>query len=413
MPLRPCASRLRLAVIALLLVSACSSSETITLAAADLSAYADTDAIVVVDRHRSHLAPPSSLIRDKGKGATNAMGDWAGGLSGGGGDGLAALAGLAIFVVGLPVAAAIGAGSVHSEQEIAAADTAFRAVAADTALLATLGARVADQLRVGVPGHWRCAAAVSDDGDPCPDVARPASLVVEAQYMATATGRYSPEVTLTAMAEARLMRAGAAPAVMRWRYDSEPRPYFELTSHDGAQLRAAVGRMLDALAAAIARDLLLDPKPQEIEVALSGRTGRTGMPVEPPRGVARRMAPNEPLPYAFATAGKAIITTRAHRWGLDSCVIAAIDDRPPARWLDMQRPEDRIRIAPVDPGAHRLTLSCPRIGPENWERRELEVEVEASQVYCTDGAMFAPTDTAFRCPTAAEVAAAENPGAAE
>jgi len=166
---------MRLTVIAALLVSACSSSERITLPAAELTAYADTDAVVVMSAHHSHLAPPGGILHDKGKDATTAMGDWTGELRGAGGDPLT----LAIFILGLPVAAAIGAGLVHSEQEIAAADTALRDVAADEALFASLGERVAKRLRAAVPARWRCADTIAPEGhDPCPEAMRPASLAV-------------------------------------------------------------------------------------------------------------------------------------------------------------------------------------------------------------------------------------------
>jgi len=223
--------------------------------------------------------------------------------------------------------------------------------------------------------------------------------------MGTAAGRYSPELTLTAVAEALLMRRDAELVTMRWRYDSEPRGYFDLTADGGAELRGAIGEMLDQLAIAIARDLLLHPKPQKIEIVSKQR-----MPVDPPRGVARRMAPNESLPYHFATTGRAAITTPRQGWALDSCVIAAIDGRPPERLFDIRQPADRIRIAPANPGRHRFTLSCPTSGPERWIPRELEVEVEANRLYCTDGEIFVPTDVAFRCQAAA---ASEIPAAAE
>jgi len=404
------AQPIRAATAAAMLTSACSSGHYVTLPAPDLADFSDIDAVVVMSQHHSTLSPPGDVLRGKGAGAKKAMGDWAGdpfsGPPGYGGDPAAAVLLLGILIVGLPVAAAIGAASAHSGEEVDAAAESFRTAASDAALFDGLDSRVADRLNAIRPARWNCVEAASDDGTPpCARAARPATLIVGTAYSAAAKGRSSPDVTLIGKAEARLIRAGAEPVTVRWRYDSEPLSYFRLAKDDGARLRKAIGAMQDALAAAIVRDLFVEPKTERLRFSRKGQVRggqneeqtQVGARPTPPTSSIRRMTLSESFASGPSMDGQAIVTTQAERREGRGCVISAVDGSEPRSIEALPQLPDQMRAALVGPGAHRLSLSCPAEAEGERVSMELEIEVKAGKLYCTDGGVLTEASAPYRC----------------
>ena len=221
--------------------------------------------------------------------------------------------------------------------------------------------------------------AAAEDA-PCPEAAAPATLEITASYAPAVEGRYDPDVSIAAMVEAKLTGPSGASHDMRWRYDSAPQPFFALTANNGAALRREIDTMLDRLASAVAKDLLLDPQATSIEVWEGGlETGRLGQvrprsanaPVEEQPGVVRRMHPREAAPYALEQGHKALIAGKRSFW--NTCAIASIDGEPPFAYGAL-RPGLAL-FATVEPGAHVFGIKCGAVPNDDLP----SVEIAASR----------------------------------
>lgn len=393
------ASRILVSAACMLAVG-CASTQTVTLPAPDPEMLDKADAVVVSAGGRGALNRPEGIVRGAGEGAGVAVGDWAGGAGGVpySGDPAAGAAAVALWLVAFPLVAAIGAGRAHSAEEVDAAKQTFASIARDPALLPSLEPRVAEAIRRKAPNRWSCVAARSEDtADPCADAEAPATLEIRASYAPWMEGRYDPDVAIGAMVEATLTSPSGEIHTMRWRYDTAPRAFFDLTARGGAPLRQEIETMLDRLAQTIARELVVDPKPETVEVWAGGMefefTGpeyrQANAPAETSPGVVRRMHPAEPTPFALERALKATVVGERDAWGLGACRIAEVDGRPPRPPLanTMLLP-GKSSIATAAPGEHSFTIRCPGAGEKNWQPREITAAVEAGRVYCTDGESF-------------------------
>jgi len=300
------------------LATGCNSGQRVDLPAADVSAFADIDAIVVQSNYRGRFSTPRGIVFNRGQGAALAMKSIVSGSE-------------AMVVLLLPLAALIGAAGANSSEKISAAYWTFNNIANDPAALASLGDRVASRLSAEAPERWSCVDAVpAADHASCPEASRPASLIINTRFSSATEGRFSPKIRLTAVVDASLERPGAEPLVMRWRYDSKPLDYFRVTQDRGEALWAVIGSMLDELATAVARDLLLDPRPVSMEVWRGGpewsgpwiESVRKGVPMGVPAGVARRMVPGEPLRFALAPVKASVAPTPVDHPVLDACLTA-------------------------------------------------------------------------------------------
>ena len=262
--------RLRPPVVAVIaaLAAGCSAGHQVELSAPDLTAFTETDAIIVLTKVGGRIRAPRNIISGRDDGAALAVKEIF--KNPGTGHPLD----LITRVVALPLAAAAGATSAHSPGETSDARATFEEVANNLTLRASLGDRVVERMRAEIPGAWTCVEMVSAaDYNPCPSARTPATLMLNAQFWSYGRGRYDPDVTLTGFVEARLTRGEGEPIVMSWRYDSRAHSYFTLVRDDGQPLRAEIEAMLDELATALVRDFFLDPR----SVSMKLRRGRGSM----------------------------------------------------------------------------------------------------------------------------------------
>lgn len=386
------ASRL-MATMACLFIAACASTKTVTIPAPNPKLLATADAIVISEAARSKPAVPEGIIRGSGEGAGAATAGMAG----------AALSptsnaiGVLTLPLTLPIAAAIGASRAHSAKEVDAAKQTFATVAGDPALLPTLDRRIAARIREKSRARWGCVGVFkAGEAIPCSDANAPARLTIRASYAPFLNGRYDPEISIAAMIEATLTAPSNASFSMRWRYDSPPRRLFELTANDGAALRSEITTMLDRLAQAVARDMIIDPHPRDVKVSVNGlkfsgghvRYQQSNVPTHVSPGVVRRMHPQEPASLALDAGLKATILGKFNFW-LGTCRIAKIDGivpPPPRAGVNLQ--PGKSWIATAEPGEHIFTITCPTTGDDDWAPRDIKASVEAGRVYCTDGKSF-------------------------
>ena len=168
------------------LATGCNSGQRVDLPAADVSAFADIDAIVVQSNYRGRFSTPRGIVFNRGQGAALAMKSAVSGS-----EPMAA-------VILLPLAALIGAASAHSSEKISAAYWAFNSIANDPSVLASLGDRVASRLSAEAPERWSCVDAVpAADHASCPEASRPALLAINTRFSSATEGRFSPKVRLT------------------------------------------------------------------------------------------------------------------------------------------------------------------------------------------------------------------------
>jgi len=365
---------------------------------------------VISAAERSSPKAPEGIVRGSAEGASAAMNQWAG--SRGEPDPLFTnpLPALAVLIVALPVAAAIGASRAHSAEEVDAAKQTFATVASSSNLLPTLGPRIARAVREESKARWGCVASLeATDTAPCADAVAPAMLTVTASYVPVAKGQYDPEVLIAAMIEATLKSPSDAGHSMRWRYDSPPRNLFDLAANDGAALRSELDIMLERLAQAVARDMITAPEPTTMEIYSGGphfsldyrdpQYRQANIPTTVFPGVVRRMHPQEPVALAFEVERKATIMGWESNNFLGAwdypCRVAKIDGviaippRANAALLPGQSP-----IVTATPGEHVFTIACPGTGEDNWAPHEISANVEAGRTYCTDGKSF--TDVTAR-----------------
>jgi hypothetical protein len=358
------------------------------------------DAIVISAAEHSNPKAPEGMVRGSAEGASAAMNQWAD--SRGVPDPLFTnpLPTLAVLIVTLPIVAAIGASRAHSAEEVDAAKQTFASVAADPGLLPTLERRIAARVREASRARWTCVGTRGAEAEnPCPEAKAPATIEITASYAPRMENRYDPELSVAAMIEATLVPPSGPRHRMRWRYDSPPRPLFDLTANGGATLRTELSTMLDRLAEAVARDMIVDPQPITTEVWAGGMEfqfagpeyRQANVPKDFSGGVARRMHPQEPAPYALDAALKATIVGWAGRNILGDwpCRIAKIDGNvavPPLSNVALLPGQSPTAMA--EPGEHVFTVACPGTGEDNWVPREIKATVQAGGLYCTDGKSF-------------------------
>jgi hypothetical protein len=264
----------RLRIVALtglgLLASACAQKSETTLPALDASATRDARALVVQSVYSEGFSAPTDIVRGAGEGATAGMSDYLDGLSGTySGEGAVIV--LLLTPVILPIAAAVGASTAHSEEEVSAAVATFESVGHDEALLTSLDRRFVERLG-GDGAGWSCVEAMSAAaGTPCPGMSPVARLSIYPVFTISGVGKYNPEIRFFGEVTARLSVAGAAPDAperqvleAKWAYREDLGTFFDLAKDDGALLRARLEGILDRVAAGIVRDLYRDPQPQVI-----------------------------------------------------------------------------------------------------------------------------------------------------
>ena len=380
------------------LAAGCSAGHQVDLPAPDLTAFAETDAIIVLTEIGGRIRAPRNIISGRGDGANLAvkhmMKNCCHSV-----DPRGVILLPLVLAVALPLSAVIGAARAHSPGETSDARATFEDVANDLSLRASLGDRVAERMRVEMPEAWTCIETVTAAGPaPCPSARTPTTLMLNAQFWSYGTGRYDPAVTLTGLVEARLTRGEGEPVVMNWRYDSRGRSYFTLVRDDGQPLRAEIEAMLDELAAAIVRDIFLDPRPVSMKMRY-GQGVNAGWikPVGAITGIARRMAPGEVAPASFGADAHAVVTTKTGGPGHGGCAISAIDGKPAIGAVGASQHPGGTRIAFVSAGHHTFSVSCPSSGSETWDSSDIEVMAEAGRLYCTDGRIFTETSAAHRC----------------
>ena len=384
----------RLSVVAVIaaLAAGCSTGHPVELPAPDLAAFAETDAIIVLTEVGGRIRAPTNIISGRGDAANLEMKNVIENCCG------HPLA-LPFLPAAVTLAAVVGAARAHSPGETSGARKTFEEVANDLKLRASLGDRVAERMRVEMPEAWTCVDSIPAAGPaPCPSARTPATLMLNAQFWSYGTGRYDPAVTLTGLVEARLTRGEGEPVVMNWRYDSRGRSYFTLVRDDGQPLRVEIEAMLDELAAAIVRDIFLDPRP--VSMKMRHRRGVNAgwiKPVGAITGIARRMAPGEVAPASFGADAHAVVTTKTGGPGHGGCAISAIDGKPAVGAVGASQHPGGTRIAFVSAGHHTFSVSCPSSGSETWDSSDIEVMAEAGRLYCTDGKIFTETSAAHRC----------------
>ncbi len=374
------------------LAAGCSAGHQVDLPAPDLTAFAETDAIIVLTEIGGRIRAPRNIISGRGDAANFEMRQL---LTKPGGHPLSLL----FLPAAVTLAAVVGAAIAHSPGETSGARKTFEEVANDLKLRASLGDRVAERMRVEMPEAWTCVDSIPAAGPaPCPSARTPATLMLNAQFWSYGTGLYDPAVTLTGLVEARLTRGEGEPVVMNWRYDSRGRSYFTLVRDDGQPLRAEIEAMLDELAAAIVRDIFLDPRPVSMKMRY-GQGVNAGWikPVGAITGIARRMAPGEVAPASFGADAHAVVTTKTGGPGHGGCAISAIDGKPAIGAVGASQHPGGTRIAFVSAGHHTFSVSCPSSGSETWDSSDIEVMAEAGRLYCTDGKIFTETSAAHRC----------------
>ena len=377
------------------LAAGCSAGHQVDLPAPDLTAFAETDAIVVLTEVGGRIRAPRNIISGRGDAANLEMKNVIENCCG------HPLA-LPFLPAAVTLAAVVGAARAHSDRDSSGARTTFEKVANNLTLRASLGDRVAERMRAETAGVWTCVKTVTAAGhNPCPSARAPATLMLNAHFWSYREGRekmYDPDVTLTGLVEARLTRGEGEPVVMRWRYDSRGRSYFTLVRDDGQPLRAEIEAMLDELAVAIVRDIFLDPRP--VSMKMRHRRGVNAgwiKPVGAITGIARRMAPGEVAPASFGADAHAVVTTKTGGPGHGGCAISAIDGKPAVSAVGASQHPGGTRIAFVSAGHHTFSVSCPSSGSETWDSSDIEVLAEAGRLYCTDGKIFTETSAAHRC----------------
>jgi hypothetical protein len=292
----------------------------------------------------------------------------------------------------LPIAAAVGAVKAYSLEEVDAAQTSFRSVASNPDLLPTRELRIDDAAGASAAGRWGCMEAAAEDA-PCPEAAAPAMLEITVRYSPAVEGRYNPDVSIVAMVEAKLTDPSGASHGMRWRYNSAPQPFFARAAKNGAALRRELDTVLDRLASAVAKDLVLDPQATSIEVWEGDlKTGRLGQvrprsanaPVKEQPGVVRRLHPREAAPYALEHGHKALIAGKRGFW--KTCAIASIDGGPPFACGALH--PGLALFANVEPGALVFGINCGAVPNEDLSSVEIAETVEAGKTYCIEGESF-------------------------
>ena len=145
------------------LAAGCSAGHQVDLPAPDLTAFAETDAIIVLTEIGGRIRAPRNIISGRGDGANLAvkhmMKNCCHSV-----DPRGAILLPLVLAVALPLSAVTGAASAHSPGETSDARATFEDVANDLSLRATFGDRIAERLRTETPESWACIASISAAG---------------------------------------------------------------------------------------------------------------------------------------------------------------------------------------------------------------------------------------------------------
>jgi len=258
-PFRVCA-----AVGIVLLAVSCAT--TVTLPALDASITTEAEALVVytdTDYVRGFVAPGGE-IRGTGTGAMHGMGDYLSGMSEAG---EAAIIGILLAPILLPVSGIIGASLAHPKDEVDAAADAFNSVGRDMELLTSIDRRFVEALDKDTTKQWICVEASSvATGEPCSGETHIARLELRPIFGLILKGKYDPDITFIGSVHAFASMEGAASYVdsgvevyAKWMYREELGDYFELAKFDADLLREKIEIILDRFADRIADDLYLAP----------------------------------------------------------------------------------------------------------------------------------------------------------
>jgi hypothetical protein len=254
----------------LLVTSACTTSQTINHPPIDASRTVMTEALIVDTDYKSGFVAPSNIIRGAGEGAATAMGGYLGGALSGSGD--AALLGILLAPIALPLSAAIGAGMAHSEEEVDAARAAFRKLGQDEELLTSLEGRFIQALGTQAKGSWACIAARGEnDQPPCQAQQTIATIKLRPVFSVTGKGKYDPDIhffgTVMAVATVEQVASDQKPERVfeaKWAYRDELGEFFELAENDAELMRSKVSEILDRFATRIAQDIYTAPRPEVV-----------------------------------------------------------------------------------------------------------------------------------------------------
>jgi hypothetical protein len=211
-----------------------------------------------------------------------------------GGPGDAALVGILLAPIGLPLSAAIGAGMAHSEEEVDAAVAAFERAGQDKELLASLERKFIEALGTDTKGQWTCIEPTFENTpEPCLGYAPVAHLKLRLAFRFQAAGKYDPdihfyaEVVASASVEHVGLDAGTDAVVgAKWAYREELGSFFALTDDDAALLRSKLEEILERFAGRIAKDLFLAPR-KEIIIRKEGLSGQSY--IEIPESIVARI----------------------------------------------------------------------------------------------------------------------------
>ena len=144
------------------LAAGCSAGHQVDLPAPDLTAFAETDAIIVLTEIGGRIRAPRNIISGRGDGANLEMKNVIENCCG------HPLA-LPFLPAAVTLAAVVGAARAHSPGETSGARKTFEEVANDLKLRASLGDRVAERMRVEMPEAWTCVDSIPAAGPaPCP-----------------------------------------------------------------------------------------------------------------------------------------------------------------------------------------------------------------------------------------------------
>ena len=377
LPFRVCAT-----ASLLILAVSCTTTTEITLPTLDASETMTTRALVVQAEYWQGFDAPSNVIRGSGEGATRAMGEY---MQSAGPDGSILLM-FVLAPIALPIAASVGAGMAHSEEEVDAAVSAFQEIGQDRELLASIDRRFIEALDEPTAEPWACIEAVSEASpQPCRGYTPVARLSIRPVFRLQVEGEYSPEIHLFGDVVASLSIEFAAlnsgtDVVLeaKWAYYEQLGEFFDLAKDDATLLRSKLDDILDRFATRIAEDLYLDPRSKTI----SRKRKPDGFSfIDVPEGVVVRIAQGTDVP-SITTHGE--VWPHGGGWS-EKCWIVSIDGKPTGHSYSTNRFDREVT---VKAGRVKLDVSCVRHRGsinEKLEHHSIEIPVESGASYATDG----------------------------
>lgn len=327
-----------------LAAGACSTRTELTYPPIDASRMAEADALIVEADYWQGASAPAGVIRGAGQGAGVGAGNYVAAALSAQGD--AALVGLLLAPIGVPIAAMVGASMAHSKEEVDAAAAAFAKLNGDKVFMASLERRVLDAFGTKRPTRWTCTAAASrSDEPPCPDERLVASLTIRPAFHTIAAGRYSPEITILAEVHAigvltDRTAGGEASTIFeaKWTLREELGSYFELAANDAALMREKLERIMDRLARRIVEDAFLAPR-AETAIQVRGPGARPPY-FDVPDGAIVRTRQKIGI---YSPATHARLFAVPVEFAAD-CYIEAVDGRPTGITFETLPPNDVVRV---------------------------------------------------------------------